>query len=341
MTTNENEILQEGIQLLERLGLRTKECVSFNTAWADYIIELSPKNSNKSTKYFVEIKTNVTNATLSQWILDLKVNKKEASNNLILLTRYMTSTLGEKLREMEISYLDTSGNAYFNDPLFYIYVTGKKLKERKSKSISLFRPAGIKLLLHLLSQPGLEANDYRDLAEITGVPKTSIGEVMNDLERLNFLVFYKNKRRLTNKPELLRRWVEAFTENYRSKLVRGKFRAPEGNTDWWEMVSVIQFQACWGGEIAAQKLVGHIKPKAAVIYADSLLPMFQAKYGLRRDPSGNVEILKKFWTAELDYTAPPLVVYADLIFSSDARNLETARMIYEKYLSRLIEDAPK
>jgi hypothetical protein len=340
MIATEQEILQKGIDALAEIGLHITKCEPIRDRWADYTLELRTNKDKKTHPFLVEIKKDINNANLSQWILGLKI-KNKPTNNLALLTRYISPSIGEKLREMEISYFDTAGNAYFNDPSFYIYVTGKKPKDLKPKTISLFRPAGIKLLLHLLNEQGLEEHDYRDLAQITGIPKTTIGELMNDLERLQFLTFCKNKRRLTNKPELLKRWVEAFTESYRPKLVRGRFRAPEGKTEWWETASAIQYQACWGGEIAAQKLVGHIKPKVVTIYADSLLPRLQAKYSLRRDQNGDIEILKKFWTGELDNIAPLLVVYADLISTADTRNLETARIIYEKYLARLIEDSPE
>ncbi|MEK6335740.1 MAG: type IV toxin-antitoxin system AbiEi family antitoxin [Acidobacteriota bacterium] len=35
--------------------------------------------------------------------------------------------------------------------------------------------------------------------------------------------------------------------------------------------------------------------------------------------------------------APPLLVYADLLMTADDRNLETAEMIYDRYISRLVE----
>jgi hypothetical protein len=76
------------------------------------------------------------------------------------------------------------------------------------------------------------------------------------------------------------------------------------------------------------------------IYSDSLLPRFQAKYGLVRDGNGNVEILKKSWTSgEVDSVAPPLVVYADLVATAEKRNLETAQLIYDRYLADLAEAA--
>lgn len=78
------------------------------------------------------------------------------------------------------------------------------------------------------------------------------------------------------------------------------------------------------------------------IYSDSNLPKLQAQYGLQRDPTGEVELLRRFWKFDQWdqkslQTAPPLLVYADLVSTADERNLETAQMIYEQYVLRLVE----
>jgi hypothetical protein len=68
----------------------------------------------------------------------------------------------------------------------------------------------------------------------------------------------------------------------------------------------------------------------------------QAQYGLRRDSNGNIELLRKFWKFEQSekkslHTAPPLLIYADLLMTADDRNLETAELIYDQYIARLVE----
>ncbi len=35
--------------------------------------------------------------------------------------------------------------------------------------------------------------------------------------------------------------------------------------------------------------------------------------------------------------APPLLTYADLLMTADDRNLETAELIYDQYIARLVE----
>jgi hypothetical protein len=68
----------------------------------------------------------------------------------------------------------------------------------------------------------------------------------------------------------------------------------------------------------------------------------QAQYGLRRDSNGAIELLRKFWKFEpwekkSLHTAPPLLVYADLLMTADDRNLETAELVYDQYIARLVE----
>jgi hypothetical protein len=67
---------------------------------------------------------------------------------------------------------------------------------------------------------------------------------------------------------------------------------------------------------------------------------------LRKKPDGNVEILKIFWNFEhlrhttlMDYTdlVHPILIYADLMATGDARNIETAEIIYEQQLAYFIE----
>jgi hypothetical protein len=57
-------------------------------------------------------------------------------------------------------------------------------------------------------------------------------------------------------------------------------------------------------------------------------------FRLSRDPHGDVEILKRFWSFDAEVCAAPIpLIYADLIRIYDARCIETAQMIYEQFVS--------
>jgi hypothetical protein len=69
---------------------------------------------------------------------------------------------------------------------------------------------------------------------------------------------------------------------------------------------------------------------------------FLAAHRLCTDPRGNVEILEAFWDMTGDWTNPeivhPLLVYADLLATGDARNIEIARQIYDEQLAGLVRE---
>jgi hypothetical protein len=101
----------------------------------------------------------------------------------------------------------------------------------------------------------------------------------------------------------------------------------------------MDYHACWGAEVAAAKLTKRLKPERVVIYADEPPGKLIIENKLRKTADGDVEILKPFW--KFDYqladrgVVPPLLVYADLIATGDVRNIETAGIIYDKYLAQL------
>jgi hypothetical protein len=66
------------------------------------------------------------------------------------------------------------------------------------------------------------------------------------------------------------------------------------------------------------------------------------KNRLRKAEQGNVEILTLYWNFKYELAdrdiVPPILVYADLMATGDHRNIETAAIIYEKYIGRFIRE---
>ena len=50
------------------------------------------------------------------------------------------------------------------------------------------------------------------------------------------------------------------------------------------------------------------------------------------DKNGEIEVLDLFWKQEDGKTAPPLLVYVDLMLEGGKRNKETAEKIYNEYI---------
>ena len=148
-------------------------------------------------------------------------------------------------------------------------------------------------------------------------------------------------RELLKKEELFNRWCIDYNEKLRPKLLINKFTGPE---NWWINYKLNPEYAQWGGEVAANKLTKHIKPQDIIIYAD------REKYQnvvienkLRKDINGNIEFFERFWkfdrTNEFKEIVNPILIFADLINAGNQRDVETARIIYERYINRHLGEA--
>lgn len=63
---------------------------------------------------------------------------------------------------------------------------------------------------------------------------------------------------------------------------------------------------------------------------------------LRKDPTGEVEILERFWKPaefwKYEDLVHPILIYADLVATGNERNIETGKIIYEQHIIRLIRE---
>ena len=286
-----------------------------------------------------EIKNNITRATLGGAVQRLNFFKEKG----ILITRYITPQIADELRKMNIPFMDAAGNAYINEPPLFIFLKGNKLIHdyHVNRPTRTFQPAGLQVLFAFLCNPGLENAPYREIAKKADVALGTVGWIIYDLRRLNYLIETKiRKRKLTQKEDLLNRWVTAYPEQLRPKMIMGFYTAD--NLGWWKNAEIENFNVFWGGEVAAAWLTEYLKPQKITIYANQPISRFLMRNKIKKDPNGDIEILRVFWNFEVDWhkkkLVPPLLIYADLLATGDARNIETARMIYENELNRYIRE---
>jgi hypothetical protein len=318
------------------LNAQYQQDVTDGHQYPDGIVRIG--NGNQTLELAAEIKRRINRA-----IVGLVHREMLKVGRILLVTDYVNPELAATLKDQGIPFIDAAGNAFINEPPLYVYIKGNKPRDefKGDRTARLFKPSGLRVLFTLLNQPGAENNPYRDIATDAGVALGTVNWVVYDLKDTGFLVDMGRKgRRLINKPDLLRRWVEAYPEQLRPKLVQGTFRTE--NRNWWREFNPAEFRAFWGGEIAAIELTRYLKPEKFVIYTDRMPGKLVLKYKLQKDPKGNVEILKPFWHFGWEMAekglVPPLLVYADLMATGDARNIEAAEMIYDKHLAGLVRE---
>jgi hypothetical protein len=297
------------------------------------------KWENLDFHFAIEAKKNVTRATLGGTLHQIDLFQEKA----ILVTRYVNPQIADQLKEMDMPFMDTVGNVYINEPPLLVFIKGNKLvgKHRDEQPTLTFRPAGLQVIFALLCQPGVENEPYREIAKKADVALGTVGWIMYDLRRMNYLVDVKRgNRRLIRKADLLNKWATAYPERLRPKEILGKYKTE--NNDWWKNVDLLETGALWGGEVAAYIMTKYLKPHIITLYAKPPIGRLALKYRLQKDDNGNIEILNKFWAFAQDEVqnkmVPPLLVYADLLATGDARNIETAGIIYEQELKGIIDE---
>lgn len=265
-------------------------------------------------------------------------------NDALLITDYVSPPLADKLRQHGAAFIDTAGNAYLNRPPALVWVKGQRPAEKPSAPTAgrAFQAAGLQMVFALLCRPEWVSLPYREIATLAGVAHGTVGNVMDDLIAAGYVVeLERTNRRLRNIHRLLDTWVEAYARTLRPKQLLGRYRAP--NRDWWLGLDTGKYQTQFGGEPAAAQLDNDLRPGVVTLYARQIPNRLLVDMRLRTDPAGEVEIRQHFWRFDLPDTppalVPPLLIYADLLATGDARCFEAAKRIRERELAGLLEQA--
>jgi hypothetical protein len=269
----------------------------------------------------------------------------------LLVADFVNPRMAEKLRAHDVQFIDTAGNAFINTPPAYIYIRGNRperatpTRGKENAYGRAFATTGLKVVFTFLCNPDLVNAPYREVAQLADAAVGTVGWVLNDLKENQYVAdLGRGRRRLINYQRLLDRWTEAYPQKLRPKQLLGVFCADQ--PDWWRQVAITDFDGYWGGETAAAKLT-RFKPEMATVYlrgGAEHLTRFVAAHKLRKATQAHqlnteniVHVFQAFWHAEnLTELVDPVLVYADLIATVDARNREIARDIFAHHIARRI-----
>jgi len=262
----------------------------------------------------------------------------------LLLAPYLSRDMIESCRAMGLQAIDTAGNAYLEAPGLYVLIKGQEVSATQvieDHSRLGGSASSLRMIFVLLVDPDLIRAPYRRIAQSAGIALGTVGWVFRDLAQRG-LVTDPDKaqgRRMLEPRRLLDEWITSYAVRLRPKLHARRFQGPDAT--WWREINPLEFDAWWGGEIAADGLTGMLKPSTQTLYVapekrQSSLRNLVGRYRLRPDPTGEFEILDAFWnlprSADHAQFVPPILTYADLMSSLDPRNLEVASITREKIL---------
>ena len=313
----------------------------------DAVVEIG--EGKRKTTFVVEIKLRPRTAQVGAIVAQLGHREHRG----LLLADYINPELAEELRRNEIGFLDMEGNAYLRGEGVLVWVIGRKDTHRiqiERETRRAFQPTGLKVIFTLLCRPELIEKEYRALAQVADVALGTVQWVMRDLIQEGY-VHRKGRigRRLVQLDRLLDEWALGYARDLQPKLLLGRYETRA--FEKWRDIELRNHHAVWGGEGAAALITRYLKPETLTIWVDKPTPRLLAELGLRQDEKGRVQIRQMFWTRELadpgfgdlpiedpppmlEQTAPPVLVYAELLAIGDARTIETARKLREERIDR-------
>ncbi len=342
----EAELLQAALKVLEGYDIpaqvepRPPAKPTAGRVRADAVWRLTIGGGRRT--YLVEVKRWLTPATLGNVVARLRDLGKDA----ILVTDYATPPVAEKLKELDVAFVDAAGNAYLRCPPVFIWVVGRKpaATQQRFRAGRAFQLTGLKLVFALLCRLDLVNAGFREIAEFAGVAHGTVGWVLGDLREMGYLVETGNTRtrvrRLRDPRKLLTQWAEAYARTLYPQLLMGRYQAAE--PDWWKKLDAEKHNVLLGAEPAAAIVTRYLRPGVVTLYVDNVPARLMVDYRLRKAEDGNVELRRRFWPFDFEWDhpnlTPPVLIYADLLATGDARCIETAQQLYDRHLARLFKE---
>lgn len=308
---------------------------------ADALIEL--EIGGQARQYLVEIKRIDRFAAIGQ----VKNQLARYPQTGLLITNRMTADTADKCRELDVQFIDALGNAYLHGPDWFVLINGQRPAAKEDMQLGALEApkagtaGALRMTFALLCRPELLNAPYRQIKQAAGVALGAIGGVFLDLNTRGLTTGgQRNKdRRIVERQRMIDEWVTNYPIKLRPKLNARRFHAE--NPDWWKGLDVGRYEAKWGGEVAAERLTGYLKPNAVTLYMRPKnlrqnLTKLVVDSKLRAAPNGEIEVLEAFWGFEMGGPAdrvPPLLVYADLLATMDPRNFTVGQMILEQQIN--------
>lgn len=294
-------------------------------------------------RFIIVSKVEVRAANKGLVIAQIKEIEAKTRKPLVVIVKFIASDIAKEFKDKGINYIDIAGNGYIKKGNLLLFVSGQKTqKAKKTNQARAFQEAGVKLIFNLLNDPKNLMLSYRELAEKTGIAIGSVSNVIRELEDLHFILKTQSKRVLKNKPELLNRWVVAYNDVLRPRLVKRKMRFTDKAkyVEWKNLIKANDNSIfLWSGEPAGAILTNYLKPAAFILYTDRNWQECAKLFNMVPDENGDIEIMTIFWEVN-DYknntkTVPAVIAYTDLINTGLDRNIETAKMILENELPNI------
>jgi hypothetical protein len=223
------------------------------------------------------------------------------------------------------------GNIHRKKDLLWILIdTPTKLEAKAQTGNRAFTATGLKVLFQFLLNKELVHQPQRVIAHEADVGLGNIPQVLKGLKNTGYLLYLtKGQFIWENRKGLLDRWATEYDTKLIPKLHKGRYELK----GYWKNLRLNPETMAWGGEAAGELLTDYLRAEHLVLYTYENRATLINELRLRPHEKGNVEVRTMFWTKQdKKEIVPPVLAYVDLVLSNNQRCLDTAEMVFNKYL---------
>ena len=242
----------------------------------------------------------------------------------ILVCNPLSTYLRDICTELNVNYIDESGNIRITDDSTYILIQGQK--SVASKAIATMTTGIVKCLFAFFAEPSLLNEPYSLIAERAGISLGMVNKTMTFLIENKHIAHQPTPRRFLDVQTLQYEWLISYQQKVAPKIPSIVCPPPEN----WESVP-LNAGDIWAGEVAAAQLTNYLIPQDYLLFTQSMRP---EKYPISKNHNAKLRMKKAFWGKALSISqnAFALLTVAELLSSNDGRNRELAEMINDQYL---------
>jgi hypothetical protein len=295
-------------------------------------------------EYSAEIKRSYLDRSLANAVIARAQRASEERDRpVLLLARYVPSPTGERLIDAGVNFVDLAGNMHLALGTRYGRTMLGKSEEKRSREHLSMTGAQMQLLFLFATYPEAGSWPVREIAAKAGVSKSKAAEVRRHIIETGVFERHPDGSRFS----LSRRGEEVLLTGYsqilRPKLVVGRFQSAFRDAD--EFVAHLSSVSRGGlprfaltGGPAANALKPYYRGPQTPLFAADTSPETRRLLRLLPDREGPITLLKAFgdlvFWRELDSltVAPPWLIYAELMQSSDPRAHEAAEEFRRGFL---------
>lgn len=289
-----------------------------------------------TTRFGLQVKTgNLSDAHIAELAA-----LRRGRTPLMLLAPLIGEAHAERLRQLEIAFVDLRGNCSVGIGKRYLaWIQGRRGETRREPKDIRF--PGYKVMFGVLAERELVNASLRTIAEKTDVSRQAAADMLRRLDQEELLLRVRGKRVWSGagRRELLDRWLAAYPGQVRPRLLVGRFRTRAADPDQLAAQVTRALRAtpdwCWTGASAAWRLDPYYRGDAVSLQVAGDPTAILKLLGAVPDRKGPLVVLRSLAPLAMrglgQQNAHPLLVYSELLASHDERAAEAAGRLHEKF----------